>query len=586
MISQRNLLNKRFHKILSSFHTSNINGHNVRDKIHQLSTSINRKSENFKQNHLEMRKLVDELKSISGKIIDGGSESAKIRHLSKGKLLVRDRVAQLLDPGSSFLELSQLAGYKMYGNEEVPSGGVVTGIGMINNVECMIIANDATIKGGTYYPITVKKHLRAQEIAHMNRLPTIYLVDSGGANLPRQVDLFADRNHFGREFFNQAQMSSKGIPQIAVVLGSCTAGGAYVPAMAEQTIMVRKQATIFLGGPPLVKAATGETVTAEELGGADLHCRESGVADHYALDDEHALRIARDLIKQCSYEKKNVYKRMRRKPLPPKFNENDLYGIVGANLMKSYDVKEVISRLVDDSEFDEFKSVYGTTLVTGISHINGFPIGILGNNGVLFSESAMKGSHFIQYCNNRNIPLLFLQNITGFMVGKNAEGGGIAKHGAKLVTAVSTCTVPKITVIVGGSYGAGNYGMCGRSYDPRFLFAWPNSRTSVMGGVQAANVLLQVEMAKSQRGSSNKQWTQEEMDKFRKPIIDKYEKEGNPFFTSPRLWDDGVIDPLDTRHVLSLCLSLIYNDGNSWQMNRMEASRLDGGTSRFGLFRM
>ncbi|KAJ1659742.1 Methylcrotonoyl-CoA carboxylase beta chain, mitochondrial [Dispira simplex] len=507
------------------------------------------------------------LKEDIGKVQMGGGEESCKRHLGRGKLLPRDRVTQLLDSGSPFLELSQLAGHKLY-DVDVPCGGLITGIGRIKGIECMVVANDPTVKGGTYFPITVKKHLRAQEIARENGLPCVYLVDSGGANLPRQADVFPDREHFGRIFYNQATMSAMGIPQVAVVMGSCTAGGAYVPAMADESIIVRKQGTIFLGGPPLVKAATGEVVTAEELGGADLHCRTSGVTDHYATSDEHALVLTRRVVGNLNYEKKlPVTVRPSVEPLYPTV---DLAGIVGDNLKKPLDIRNVISRIVDGSQFSEFKELYGTTLVTGFSRIHGYPVGIVANNGILFSESALKGAHFIQLCNQRGIPLVFLQNITGFMVGSSAEAGGIAKNGAKLVTAVSCSNVPKFTVIVGGSFGAGNYGMCGRAYSPRFLWMWPNARISVMGGEQAANVLAQVK----RDGLAKKgiDWDPKEEEAFKLPLRERYEAEGHPYFSSARLWDDGVIDPADTRKVLGLALSASFNAPIE--------------PTRFGVFRM
>lgn len=515
-----------------------------------------------------MQSLVKDLQSTVSTVIQGGGPKAIDRHLSRGKLLPRDRINGLLDPESPFLELSQLAGYQLYGKEEVPAGGIITGIGRVSGVECMIVANDPTVKGGSYYPITVTKHLRAQEIAQQNHLPCIYLVDSGGANLPRQADVFPNRDHFGRIFFNQANMSAKGIPQVAVVLGSCTAGGAYVPAMADESVIVRKKGTIFLAGPPLVKAATGEDVSAEELGGADLHCSKSGVTDYYAQDDEHALHIARRIMKNINYRKDP--KVTIETPDEPIYPADDLYGIVGANLKKTFDVREVIARIVDGSRFDEFKTMYGETLVTGFARLWGYPVGILGNNGVLFSESALKGTHFIELCCQRNIPLIFLQNITGFMVGREAEAGGIAKHGAKMVTAVACAKVPKFTVIIGGSYGAGNYGMCGRSYSPRFLYMWPNSRISVMGGEQAANVLAQI--TREQRLREGKEWTAEEEEALKAPVIKKYELEGHPYFSSARLWDDGVIDPADTRTVLGLSISASLNAPQE--------------KTRFGVFRM
>jgi len=515
-----------------------------------------------------MTALVEELKTKVGSIVQGGGPKAVERHTSKGKLLARERIDLLLDPGSPFLELSQLAGYALYGKEEVPAGGIVTGVGRVSGVECMVVANDATVKGGSYYPITVTKHLRAQRIAQENRLPCIYLVDSGGANLPRQAEVFPDREHFGKIFYNQANMSNLGISQIAVVLGSCTAGGAYVPAMADESIIVRKQGTIFLGGPPLVKAATGEDVSAEDLGGADLHCSTSGVTDHYAVDDAHALHLARRCVANLNYVKKpGVVQAEVEEPLYP---AEDLYGIVGDDLKKTFDMREVVARILDGSKFDEFKAKYGDTLVCGFGRLYGSPVGVIGNNGVLFAESALKGTHFIELCCQRNIPLLFLQNITGFMVGKEAEAGGIAKHGAKLVTAVACAQVPKLTLIVGGSYGAGNYGMCGRAYDPRFLFMWPNSRISVMGGEQAAGVLATI--TQEQRRREGKEWTQEEEDALKKPIIARFEAEGSPYFSSARLWDDGVIDPADSRKVLGLSLSAALNAP-------MEKTK-------FGIFRM
>ncbi|XP_070268249.1 methylcrotonoyl-CoA carboxylase beta chain, mitochondrial [Myotis yumanensis] len=525
------------------------------DAVATLGTQPDSGSAVYQENYEQMKALVNELHERAQKIRLGGSEKAKERHTSRGKLLARERVDGLLDPGSPFLELSQFAGYQLYDNEEVPAGGIITGIGRVSGVECMIVANDATVKGGTYYPVTVKKHLRAQEIALQNRLPCIYLVDSGGANLPRQAEIFPDRNHFGRIFYNQAIMSSKNITQIAVVMGSCTAGGAYVPAMADENIIVRKQGTIFLAGPPLVKAATGEEVSAEDLGGADLHCRKSGVTDYYALDDNHALHLTRKIVRSLNYQKKlDVSIEPSEDPL---FPADELYGIVGANLKRNFDVREVIARIVDGSRFNEFKALYGDTLVTGFARIFGYPIGIIGNNGVLFSESAKKGAHFIQLCCQRKIPLLFLQNITGFMVGKDYEAEGIAKDGAKMVTAVACAKVPKITVIIGGSYGAGNYGMCGRAYSPRFLYIWPNARVSVMGGEQAANVLATI--AKDQRAREGKQFSSAEEAALKEPIIKRFEEEGNPYYSSARLWDDGIIDPADTRLVLGLSISAALN---------------------------
>ncbi|XP_017689278.1 PREDICTED: methylcrotonoyl-CoA carboxylase beta chain, mitochondrial [Lepidothrix coronata] len=509
----------------------------------------------YQENYERMKALVAELQEHAEKIRLGGGEKARKRHTSRGKLLPRERIDRLIDPGSPFLEFSQFAGYQLYGDEEVPAGGIITGIGRVSGVECLIVANDATVKGGTYYPITVKKHLRAQEIAMQNHLPCLYLVDSGGANLPRQAEVFPDRDHFGRIFYNQAVMSSQGIPQIAVVMGSCTAGGAYVPAMADESIIVGKQGTIFLGGPPLVKAATGEEVSAEDLGGADLHCRKSGVTDHYALDDDHALHLARKVVRSLNLQKKiDVTIEPSEEPL---FPADEIYGIVGDQLKRNFDVKEVIARIVDGSRFDEFKALYGDTLITGFARIFGYPVGIIGNNGVLFSESAKKGTHFIQLCCQRNIPIVFLQNITGFMVGREYEAGGIAKDGAKMVTAVACANVPKITVIIGGSYGAGNYGMCGRAYSPRFLYMWPNARISVMGGEQAATVLATI--AKDQKAREGKQLSEADEAALKEPIIRRFEEEGNPYYSSARLWDDGIIDPADTRLVLGLSLSAALN---------------------------
>ncbi|XP_025303117.1 methylcrotonoyl-CoA carboxylase beta chain, mitochondrial [Canis lupus baileyi] len=525
------------------------------DSPGRLGTQLDLGSAVYQENYEQMKALVDQLHERAEKIRLGGSQKARERHISRGKLLARERVDNLIDPGSPFLELSQFAGYKLYVNEEVPAGSIITGIGRVSGVECMIIANDATIKGGTYYPVTVKKHLRAQEIAMQNRLPCIYLVDSGGANLPFQADIFPDRDHFGRIFYNQAIMSSQNIAQIAVVMGSCTAGGAYVPAMADENVIVRKQGTIFLAGPPLVKAATKEEVSAEDLGGADLHCRKSGVTDYYALDDYHALHLTRKIVKNLNYQKKlDVTIEPSEDPL---FPADELYGIVGTNLKRQFDVREVIARIVDGSRFSEFKALYGDTLVTGFARIFGYPIGIIGNNGVLFSESAKKGAHFIQVCCQRNIPLLFLQNITGFMVGRDYEAEGIAKDGAKMVAAVACANVPKITVIIGGSYGAGNYGMCGRAYSPRFLYLWPNARISVMGGEQAASVLATV--AENQRALKGKQLSSADEAALKEPIIKKFEEEGNPYYSSARLWDDGIIDPVDTRLVLGLSLSAALN---------------------------
>ncbi|KAK7091461.1 methylcrotonoyl-CoA carboxylase beta chain, mitochondrial-like [Littorina saxatilis] len=539
-----------------------------KDEVAPIGTPVEKDSAEYKEKYERMEKLVTELKTTVSGILQGGGAKARERQTSRKKMLPRDRINTLLDPQSPFLELSQLAGYQLYGKEEVPAGGIITGIGRVSGVECMIVANDPTVKAGTYYPITVKKHLRAQEIAQENHLPCIYLVDSGGANLPRQADVFPDRDHFGRIFFNQANMSSLGIPQVAVVLGSCTAGGAYIPAMADESIIVRKQGTIFLGGPPLVKAATGEEVSSEDLGGADLHCGQSGVTDYYAKDDAHALHLARRVVKNLNRIKDPGVN--LETPEEPLFDADEMYGIVGDNLKKTFDVREVIARVVDGSRFDEFKAMYGETLITGFARLWGYPVGIIGNNGVLFSESAMKGTHFIELCSQRGIPLIFLQNITGFMVGREAEAGGIAKHGAKMVTAVACAKVPKLTLIIGGSYGAGNYGMCGRAYGPRFMYMWPNSRISVMGGEQAANVLAQIQ--RDQRAREGKEWTDAEEAALKDPVIMKYEQEGHPYFSSARLWDDGVIDPVDTRTVLGLSLSAALN-----------APRQQ---TRFGVFRM
>ncbi|HXE15830.1 MAG TPA: carboxyl transferase domain-containing protein [Stellaceae bacterium] len=519
-----------------------------------LKTALDPRSESFRANAAQMRGLVDDLRAHLAEIAKGGGEAARERHLSRGKLPPRDRVNNLLDPGAPFLELSAFAGHKMY-PDEVPAGGIITGIGRIAGRECVVIANDATVKGGTYYPITVKKHLRAQEIARENRLPCLYLVDSGGANLPNQDEVFPDRDDFGRIFYNQATLSAAGIPQIALVMGSCTAGGAYVPAMSDETIIVKGQGTIFLGGPPLVKAATGEVVTAEELGGAEVHARISGVADHLAQDDMHALGIARRIVGNL-----NIVKRPTldvASPVEPLYPAEELYGVVPGDTRKPYDVRDIIARLVDGSEFDEFKRLYGETLVTGFARLWGYPVGIVANNGILFSESALKGAHFIELCAQRGIPLIFLQNIAGFMVGKKYEAGGIAKDGAKMVTAVACARVPKFTVIVGGSFGAGNYGMCGRAYDPRFLFMWPNARISVMGGEQAASVLATVR--RDNLEAAGKKWSAADEEKFKDPIRAQYEAQGHPYYASARLWDDGVIDPAETRRVLALCLSASLN---------------------------
>lgn len=519
-----------------------------------LQTNIDTNSKEFQQNTESMTTLVEELQQLTAKIALGGNEQARQRHKEQGKLFVRERIDLLLDPDSPFLELSPFAAYQVY-DDDIAAAGVVAGIGRISNQECLIIANDATVKGGTYYPLSVKKHLRAQTIAEQNHLPCVYLVDSGGAYLPLQDEVFPDKDHFGRIFFNQANMSAKNIPQIAVVMGSCTAGGAYVPAMADESIMVRNQATIFLGGPPLVKAATGEVVTPEELGGADVHCKISGVADHYAENDAHALYIARRVISNLNRQKPHSLVMQDIKE--PLYDSKELYGIVPCDLRKPYDVREVIARIVDGSEFDEFKSNYGTTLVCGFAHLYGYPVGIIGNNGILFSESAVKGAHFIELCCQRNIPLIFLQNITGFMVGKKYEASGIAKHGAKMVMAVACANVPKLTVMIGGSFGAGNYSMCGRAYDPRFMWSWPNARISVMGGEQAANVLAQV--TRDKKTKLGEPWSEQQETLLKKPILEQYEKQGHPYYASARLWDDGIIDPADTRRVLGLGLSTCLN---------------------------
>ena len=529
----------------------------------KIETKLNARSADFQANAAAMRALVDDLHKQFAKVEQGGGEAARAKHTARGKLLPRDRVERLLDPGSPFLEIGQLAACDLY-DGEVPGAGMIAGIGRVSGRQCMIVCNDATVKGGTYYPLTVKKHLRAQEIAEQNRLPCIYLVDSGGANLPHQAEVFPDREHFGRIFFNQANMSAKGIPQIACVMGSCTAGGAYVPAMSDETVIVRNQGTIFLAGPPLVKAATGEEISAEELGGAETHGRKSGVVDHVAENDEHALTIVRDIVATLQPEAPATVNRQT--PRAPKFAPEELYGIVPQDVRAPYDVHEVIARLVYGSEFHEFKALYGTSLICGFAHIWGLPVAILANNGVLFSESAVKGAHFIELACQRRIPLLFLQNISGFMVGGKYEAEGIAKHGAKLVTAVATATVPKITVLVGGSFGAGNYGMCGRAYSPRFLFTWPNSRISVMGGEQAASVLATVH-----RDADT--WTPEQAEAFKAPIRQRYEDEGNPWHATARLWDDGIIDPAQTRDVLGLALAATLNAPIPE-------------TPRFGIFRM
>jgi 3-methylcrotonyl-CoA carboxylase beta subunit len=524
-----------------------------------IDSKLNPRSEDFKTNVAAMQAVVDDLKAKVEQIMLGGGQAARDKHLARGKLLPRDRVQQLLDPGTAFLELSQMAAYGMYkeanGNDAAPAAGVITGIGRVAGQECVIVCNDATVKGGTYYPMTVKKHLRAQEIADQNNLPCIYLVDSGGANLPNQDDVFPDRDHFGRIFFNQATMSAKGIPQVAVVMGSCTAGGAYVPAMSDESIIVKNQGTIFLGGPPLVKAATGEVVSAEDLGGGDVHTRLSGVADHLAQNDMHALSMARTIVSNLNRRKPEQM--VLREPVEPKYPASELYGVIPVDTRKPFDVREVIARIVDGSDFDEFKARYGTTLVCGFAHIHGMPVGIIANNGILFSESALKGTHFIELCCQRKIPLVFLQNITGFMVGRKYENEGIARNGAKMVTAVATAQVPKFTVIIGGSFGAGNYGMCGRAFSPRFMWMWPNARISVMGGDQAASVLATVKRDGIElKGGS---WSADEEAAFKAPIKQQYEEQGHPYYATARLWDDGVIDPQDTRTVLALGLSAALN---------------------------
>jgi len=519
-----------------------------------LQSSLSRNDPAYSANADAMRALVVDLRAKVAEIKLGGGERARERHLARGKLLPRDRIRSLLDPGTPYLELSQLAAYGVY-DEPIPGAGILTGVGRVAGRECVIVANDATVKGGTYYPLTVKKHLRAQEIARQNRLPCIYLVDSGGANLPNQDEVFPDRDHFGRIFYNQATMSAEGIPQIAVVMGSCTAGGAYVPAMSDESIIVRNQGTIFLGGPPLVKAATGEVVTSEELGGADVHSRISGVTDHYANNDAHALAIARRVVANLNRPKHPGVE--IRAPAEPLYPADELHGIIPTDTRKPFDIREVIARIVDGSELDEFKKLYGTTLVCGFAHIFGYPVGIVANNGILFSESALKGAHFIELCAQRGIPLIFLQNITGFMVGRKYEAGGIAKDGAKMVMAVACARVPKFTVVIGGSFGAGNYGMCGRAYSPRFLWMWPNARISVMGGEQAAAVLAQVR--RDGLEAQGKSWSEEEESAFKAPIRAQYETQGHPYYASARLWDDGIIDPVDTRMVLGLGLSASLN---------------------------
>ncbi|MBB1117500.1 methylcrotonoyl-CoA carboxylase [Stenotrophomonas sp. W1S232] len=520
-----------------------------------LTSQLQPGSEEFQHNQAAMQAAVAELRDALARATAGGSEAARAKHLARGKLLVRQRIDALLDAGSPFLEIAPLAAHGMYG-DEVPCAGVVAGIGRVSGVDCLIVANDATVKGGTYYPITVKKHLRAQEVARENRLPCIYLVDSGGAFLPLQDEVFPDRDHFGRIFYNQATLSAAGIPQIACVMGSCTAGGAYVPAMSDETVIVREQGTIFLGGPPLVKAATGEEVSAEDLGGGDVHTRISGVADHLADDDAQALARVRQIVANLNWQQPPCPWALRQ-PLPPRYPAAELYGVIPADTRKPFDVREVIARLVDDSVLDEFKARYGTTLVCGFAHIEGMPVGIIANNGILFSESALKGAHFIQLCCQRGIPLVFLQNITGFMVGQKAEHGGIASDGAKLVAAVSCARVPKYTVVIGGSFGAGNYGMCGRAFSPRLMWMWPNARISVMGGEQAANVLATVK--RDGLAARGQDWPAAEEAAFKAPIQAQFEAQGHPLYASARLWDDGVIDPADTRRVLALALAASLN---------------------------
>lgn len=539
-----------------------------------IESKLSPNAADFQQNAAVMQGLVDDLKEKLAKIAQGGSESARAKHLARGKLLPRERVEQLLDAGSPFLEIAPLAAYGMY-DADIPAAGVIAGIGRINGTECMIVCNDATVKGGTYYPMTVKKHLRAQEIAKENRLPCVYLVDSGGANLPNQDEVFPDKEHFGRIFFNQANMSADGIAQIAVVMGSCTAGGAYVPAMSDESIIVKEQGTIFLGGPPLVKAATGEEVSSEDLGGGDVHTRLSGVADHLAQNDLHALALARQVVGNLNQSKPAIPNQTA--PRPPKYDTKELYGIIPTDTRKPFDIREIIARIVDGSEFDEFKARFGNTLVCGFARIEGMQVGIVANNGILFSESAQKGTHFIELCCKRKIPLVFLQNITGFMVGRKYENEGIARHGAKMVMAVANAKVPKFTVIVGGSFGAGNYGMCGRAYSPRFLWMWPNARISVMGGEQAASVLATVKRDNIERMGDNiermgETWSKDDEEAFKDPIRKQYDEQGHPYYASARLWDDGVIDPADTRTVLALALSAAYN--------------APIGETNFGIFRM
>ncbi|MGN6228400.1 MAG: carboxyl transferase domain-containing protein [Dyella sp.] len=519
-----------------------------------IASQIDPRSPEFQANAAQLRTAVDDLHRELAKAAEGGGDKARDKHTARGKLLPRERIRALLDPGSPFLELSALAAHGMY-DDAAPAAGLITGIGRVNGLEVVVVANDATVKGGTYFPMTVKKHLRAQEVALENRLPCVYLVESGGAFLPLQDEVFPDKEHFGRIFYNQARMSSLNIPQIAVVMGSCTAGGAYVPAMSDETIIVREQGTIFLGGPPLVKAATGEVVDAETLGGADVHTSISGVADHYAENDAHALSIARDIVGHLNRTKEMPL--ALRAPIEPKYPADELYGVIPQDTRRPFDIREVIARIVDGSEFHEFKARYGKTLVCGFAHIHGYPVGIVANNGILFAESALKGAHFIELCNQRNVPLVFLQNITGFMVGKKYEQAGIAKDGAKMVTAVACSHVPKFTVVIGGSFGAGNYAMCGRAYGARFLWMWPNARISVMGGEQAASVLATVKRDGIE--AAGKSWSADEEESFKAPIREQYERQGHPYYASARLWDDGIIDPTDTRRVLGLAISASMN---------------------------
>jgi 3-methylcrotonyl-CoA carboxylase beta subunit len=532
-----------------------------------IKSQLNPRSEDFRANAERMRGLVDDLRSKAAQVALGGGETARSRHVARGKLLPRERIEHLLDPGTPFLELGQLAAWNMYGGD-APSAGVITGIGRIQGQECVIVANDATVKGGTYYPVTVKKHLRAQEVAQQNHLPCIYLVDSGGAFLPEQDNVFPDRDHFGRIFYNQANLSAMGIPQVAVVMGSCTAGGAYVPAMSDESVIVKNQGTIFLGGPPLVKAATGEIVSAEDLGGGDVHSRLSGVVDHLAENDSHALFIARRIV--ASFNRRKPPSVTLEASEEPLYDPQEIYGVIPGDTRKPYDIREIIARLVDGSRFDEFKARYGNTLITGFARLYGMPLGIVANNGILFGESALKGAHFIELCAQRGVPLLFLQNITGFMVGRKYENEGIAKHGAKMVTAVATAQVPKITCVIGGSFGAGNYGMCGRAYSPRFMWMWPNARISVMGGEQAASVLATVKRDGIEaKGGA---WSKDDEEAFKAPIRQQYEDQGHPYYATARLWDDGVVDPAQTRRLLGLSLSAALNAPIA--------------PTRFGVFRM